>query len=349
MLKFVQQSGMLRNLCRADIHRLSLCALCMLSGSWFALTACGTSGNSDGTRASGGAGNSAGMPPGSGGALAGNAGTLSTTVGGTSGGSVANGGSSNGGSAGIANGAASGSSAAGSGGSSAGAPGAGCNASGLLFCDDFEKLAPGPVQNAGPWTTAYIGPDAPTITVDASTPAHSGTHSVRVHAPVTDFQSFLIYHDTAVLPRAQGDFYLRSYVRLGREMSAEHNAYMVFDRFAAPGAGAAVRLGEQSQMLSLTVGGDAHGSLSNSKFSQDGVLGPHFTANSWACLEGYFNSVQPEIDFWLDGVEISDFHHSDWPVDSYDTLHFGFEKYAGPELDIWFDDIAISATRIGCQ
>jgi len=262
---------------------------------------------------------------------------------------MTNGGSSNGGSAGLGNGAASGNTAAGTGGSSAGSPGAGCSASGLLFCDDFEKLAPGPVQNAGPWTTAYNGPDAPAITVDDSTPAHSGAHSVRVHAPLTAFQSFLIYHDPAVLPRAQGDFYLRSYVRLGRAMSAGHNAYMVFDRFAAPGAGAAVRLGEQNQMLSLTVGGDAHGSLSNAKFYQDNMLGPHFTANTWGCLEGYFNSAQPEIDFWLDGVEIADFHHTDWPADSYDTLRFGFEKYAGPELDIWFDDIALSASRIGCQ
>jgi len=340
---------MLRSFGRAHVRRLNLSALCVLSGSWFAVAACGTSGSSDGARTSGGAGNSAGATLGNGGTLAGNGGTLTTGVGGASGGSMAYGGSSSGGSAGLGNGAASGNTAAGSGGSTAGAPGAGCSASGLLFCDDFEKLAAGPVQNAGPWTTAYIGPDAPTITVDVTTPAHSGTHSVRVHAPVTDFQSFLIYHDTAVLPRPQGDFYLRSYVRLSRAMSAEHNAYMVFDRFATPGAGAAVRLGEQSQMLSLTVGGDAHGSLSNGKFSQDGVLGPHFTVNTWACLEGYFNSVQPEIDFWLDGVEIPDFHHTDWPADNYDTLRFGFEKYAGPELDIWFDDIALSGTRIGCQ
>jgi hypothetical protein len=323
-------------------------ALWVLSGSWCAVAACSSSSNGDGSRTSGAAGNTAGTTQGTGGASAGNAGTLSNGAAGTTGGSVATGGTANGGSAGLGNGATSGNTATGSGGSSAGAPGAGCSASGLLFCDDFEKLAPGPVQNAGPWTTAYIGPDAPTITVDTST-AHSGTHSVKVHAPVTDYQSFLIYHDPAVLPRAQGNFYLRSYVRIGREMSAGHNSYLVFDRTATPGSGAAVRLGEQSQMLSLTVGGDAHGSLSNAKFSQDSVLGPHFTANTWACLEGYFNSTQPEIDFWLDGAEISDFHHTDWPADNYDTLHFGFEKYAGPELDIWFDDIALSATRIGCQ
>src|SRR5450755_608997 len=301
----------------------SLSAAWMVGACWLAVAACGT-------------GHSADTPPrgGNGGTLAANGGTTSTGGASANGVGVSNGGNPNSANAGAAAGGSGGNAAAagsaGSTGSAGSAHGAGCSASGLLFCDDFEQLAAGPVQNAGPWTTAYIGPDAPTIVVDATTPAHSGTHSVMVHAPVTDFQSFLIYHDATVLPRAPGDFYLRTYVRLGRDMAADHNAYMVFDRFATPGGGAAVRLGEQAQMLSLTVGGDAHGSLSNSKFSQDSVLGAHFIANTWACLEGYFNSTQPEIDFWLDGVEIPDFHHTDWPADNYDTLRFGFEKYAGP-------------------
>ncbi len=219
----------------------------------------------------------------------------------------------------------------------------------LLFCEDFEKFSGTNIPTGGVWSTAYIGPDAPSIVVDSTTPAHSGTRSVVVHAPLSNFQSFLIYHDAAVLPRAQGDFYLRSYVRLGRDMAGGHNAYLILDRNTAPGAGSAVRLGEQNAMLSLTVGGDSHGSLSNGKFYQDQLLGARFISKTWACLEGYFNSTKPEIDFWLDGLEIGDFHHLDWPADAYDSVRFGFEKYAGPELDIWFDDIAIGATRIGCQ
>ena len=59
-------------------------------------------------------------------------------------------------------------------------------------------------------------------------------------------------------------------------------------------------------------------------------------------------STQPEIAFWLDGVEIPAFHREDYPTDDCDTVRFGFEKY-GPELEIWFDDIAISAAPIGCR
>ena len=44
-----------------------------------------------------------------------------------------------------------------------------------------------------------------------------------------------------------------------------------------------------------------------------------------------------------------DLHHTDWPLDNYDIVRFGFEKYAGPGLDLWYDDIAIGTERIGCQ
>ena len=57
---------------------------------------------------------------------------------------------------------------------------------------------------------------------------------------------------------------------------------------------------------------------------------------------------RPEIDFWVDGTEVPDLHHTDWPLDNYDSVRFGFEKYAGPGLDVWYDDIAIGTERIGC-
>jgi hypothetical protein len=124
---------------------------------------------------------------------------------------------------------------------------------------------------------------------------------------------------------------------------------LIADRAAMPGAGNAVRFGEMNAMLSLTVGGDSHGALSNDAYYQDHLLGARFVANTWGCLEGFFKSSPPEIGFWLDEIEVEDFHRSDWPADAYDALRFGFEKYAGPAIEIWFDDIAIGSRRIGCK
>jgi hypothetical protein len=220
---------------------------------------------------------------------------------------------------------------------------------GLLFCEDFEDQAVGIAPSGPMWSTSFIGSEAPEIAVDDATPAHSGARSVRVRAPSANFQSFLIYHDAAILPRESAEFYLRVELRIGREMSGGHNAYLIADRAAMPGAGNAVRFGEMNRMLSLSVGGDSHGALSNDDFYDDQVLGPRFVANEWSCLEGFFKTDPAEINFWLDGKEVADFHHTDWPADNYDALRFGFEKYAGPELEIWFDDIAIGAERIGCN
>ncbi|HWA73201.1 MAG TPA: hypothetical protein VG937_12720 [Polyangiaceae bacterium] len=288
----------------------------------------GSGGGSTGGNPTGGSATSGG---GSGGAQTGGAaGTSGGTPGSTSGGNSTTGGTS--------------------GSTSGGGAASGCETrSDLLFCEDFEKGSANAAPSGAMWTTSYIGPDVPRIVIDGATPAHSGKQSASVNAPLSNFQSFLIYHDAAVLPRASGEFYLRVWVRLGRAMADHHNAYLVLDRAASAGSGAAVRLGEQANMLSLTVGGDAHGSLSNQNFSNDQALGAHFVSETWGCLEGYFNSKTPEIDFWLDNREIADFHHKDWPADAYDAVRLGFEKYAGPELSIWFDDFAISSARIGCQ
>jgi hypothetical protein len=64
-----------------------------------------------------------------------------------------------------------------------------------------------------------------------------------------------------------------------------------------------------------------------------------------------FDKPRVESDVWVDGKEVPDLHHTDWPQDSYDALRFGFEKYDGtePPSEIWYDDIAVGTERIGCN
>ena len=222
-----------------------------------------------------------------------------------------------------------------------------CPASiGLLFCDDFEAAttsAPPP-----PWSTSIIG--SGTVTVDSTTPARSGTKSIHVSDGDSDYDTLLVLHDAAVLPAPMARFYLRAFIRLGSAMSAGHNGFVLADLFASQGQGNDLRLGEDDQMLMYTVMGDAHGALSNADYYNDGMLpGIQFTPGAWTCLEVLLDSKAPEIDFWLGGTEVPDLHHKDFPLDDYDSLRFGFEKYAGPAMDVWFDDIAIGTQPIGCQ
>ena len=96
---------------------------------------------------------------------------------------------------------------------------------GLRFCDDFESKAVGTSPSAAPWAVQLNGSGA--ITIDGTTPAHSGSKSVRVHAGDNDYQTLFTYRDSAVLPAPNGRFFVRAYMRLGRAMAGGHNTFIV--------------------------------------------------------------------------------------------------------------------------
>lgn len=227
----------------------------------------------------------------------------------------------------------------------AGVLGSPCRArGGLLACDDFETATVGAVP-AAPWSAVVNGEGS--VAVDDGVPAHSGSKAVHVHG--TGYQTFLVYHDAARLPLASGRFYVRAFVRLGQAMTGGHNTFILADTFAAPNAGNALRLGEQNNMLMMTVGGDAHGYLSNQNYYNDHLPGVVFKAQQYSCLELLLDAPDTEIKVWVDGVDVPDLHVTNLAHENYDALRFGFEKYAGPESDIWYDDIAIGSERIGCD
>lgn len=292
-------------------------------------------------------------PPGKGGAGAGgqtSAGALGKATGAAPfGGEMTGGsGSAQAGLGGLAGDATGGVAAAGSGTAGGGAPGSPASfcdtRAGLVFCEDFEAMQPGAVAATGPWSTALNGEG--TVAVD-ETHSHSGKRALRVFGG--GFSSFLVYRDASVLPAPTGRFYLRVFMRLSEAMTAGHNTFIIGDMAASPGAGNAFRLGEMYQMLMYTVTGDSHGALANESFHNDQMPGAALQAATWGCLEVLIDSATPELRVWLDGSEIPDLHHSDFPVDPYDALRFGFEKYAGPESEIFYDDLAIGSQAIGCD
>jgi hypothetical protein len=132
-------------------------------------------------------------------------------------------------------------------------------------------------------------------------------------------------------------------------MTPGHNTFVIADTFAAPGAGNTTRVGEMNSMLMMTVGGDAHGYLSNQNYYNDMLPGVQFAAQAYTCLEMLFDAPNTTIDVWVNGTEVPDLHVTNLAHENYDTLRFGFEQYAGPVSDFWFDDIAIGSQQIGCN
>ncbi|HVY24998.1 MAG TPA: hypothetical protein VHB79_00550 [Polyangiaceae bacterium] len=216
--------------------------------------------------------------------------------------------------------------------------------SGLAFCETFEGASVGPATAQPPWAPMVNGDG--TVEIDGSV-AHSGGHSLKVHG--SGFSSFLVLSLAGLPMPAPTPLHVRAYVRLNEAMTAGHNTLLIADTQAAPGTGNAFRLGEMNEMLMYTVSGDAHGALANESYYTDHLPGAALQAQQWGCLEILLDHTKPEISVRLDDTEIADLHHSDYALDEYDALRFGFEKYAGPPSDLWFDDIAIGSAPIGCR
>ncbi|HKO92138.1 MAG TPA: hypothetical protein VJU61_13335 [Polyangiaceae bacterium] len=87
---------------------------------------------------------------------------------------------------------------------------------------------------------------------------------------------------------------------------------------------------------------------------------------AWACVEWHFSASNNEVQYWLDGRELSDLHVIDrgqscvydqpplngqWLAPpAFQTLYLGWEQYQEQTntLNVWFDDIVVSTERVGC-
>ncbi|MEO5768693.1 MAG: hypothetical protein ABIS92_10115 [Polyangia bacterium] len=220
----------------------------------------------------------------------------------------------------------------------------GCGDSSLLFCDDFESMQSGAVPGAPRWTTAFNG--MATITIDGTTPAHSGSRSVHVKTSGS-YQAFLVLSNAVTFPAR---LYFRTFIRLGAPMTSGHNTYFKSGAAATSSSEHETRIGVMNAMLMINQPASDRGALSNQKYYTDGNKpGVVFAPQSWVCVEVLADPPHSEIDVWVDGKEVPDLHLTDWQQDPVQALRFGFEKYAGPDADIWYDDIAVSAQPIGCN
>lgn len=288
--------------------------------------------------------------------------TTSTTVGATTastatptsvGTSSVGGGSNSGSNLGTGDGSVSAGGTASSQTSSSGGDGAGgtstatgvCSQSGVLLCDDFEGAVasePPPL----PWTLAMNGVSG-TALVDATAPARSGTNSVRVDS-AGNYQTFFAIQGAPVFPAPESALYARAYLRLNEPMTEGHNTYFKAGAASAISSDDETRLGVMASMLMINQPDGDRGFLSNQNYWTDGLPGVVIEAQTWTCVEGFFDPPNSTVRFWVDEVEVPDLNVTDWQQDALGSFHFGFEKYAGPDTTIWYDDIVISIEPIGC-
>jgi len=214
------------------------------------------------------------------------------------------------------------------------------------LCDDFEN-ATADAMPAAPWSVAVNGTTG-TVLVDGSTPAHSGTKSVRVSS-LGNYQTFLALKGAPVFPAPKPALYVRTFIRLDAPMTAGHNTYFKAGAAGAISSNNETRVGVMVEMLMINQPDGDRGFLSNNNYWSDQKPGVVFPAKTWVCVEAFFDPPNSTVDVWVNGTAVPDLKRSDWKQDPVGTLQFGFEKYAGPDAVIWYDDIVISSERIGCD
>jgi hypothetical protein len=236
---------------------------------------------------------------------------------------------------------------------------------GSLFCDSFEDDTVG--QPPGqPWRESVNGGS---VNVNA-TRAFSGTQAVLANAPL-------------------GAAYRRAYFALDQGSSANifpAAAQQMFGRAmlwleAAPGTdshwtfiqGEGVRNDENGEYNALyRYGGQLQQGaqlMANYETTSIGTDCYQHSASTmpvgaWTCVEWRFVVASNEMQFWLNGAELTDIHvtgsgegcggdalDGQWLAPpAFQSLYLGWEHYQLPTRDInlWVDDVVVSTTRVLC-
>ena len=312
--------------------------------------------NSAGSGGSSGSGSGAnGEAPGSGATLAGGSGAASASAAGSSG--------------------APGSAAGGNGGASSGdyAP-AGplselCPA-GTAFCEDFEDDA---LERApqSPWSDATNGA---TARVDA-THAFGGGQALHVNVPSgpPPHRGYVALQQGS-FSAANREMYGRVMVWLASAPSPASGDGVPWTLFQGEG-----RAATNNYNAIYRFGGERQGGAglrANFETTQDGNppvrsdCAQHSASKvptqRWTCLEWHFSQAANEVQYWMDGSELSDIHvidrgptcrynepplNGEWLAPpAFQTLYMGWEQYttSSNAVDVWLDAVVVSTSRVGC-
>ncbi len=223
----------------------------------------------------------------------------------------------------------------------------------LLFCEDFEALAPGEANSAR-WTTEA---SAGSLTIDA---VHArGTQALHVHTTGNGRARLLV---PAFAPPGNS-FFGRMHVWVTAFPTAPDYAHFTLVEAAGATPGVIRPIGGQ-YIPAPTAGRSLWGTGADGGATGDWtnwqVTAPA-EAGRWVCLEWQLQAAGNEIHVWIDGVAHPELDASttvhggsgaDFVFPSFTSLWFGWWLYQGgttpAEFDLWLDDLAVATSRLGC-
>jgi hypothetical protein len=241
---------------------------------------------------------------------------------------------------------------------------------GTAFCEDFEDDALDRVPQS-PWSDATNGA---TARVDA-THAFGGSHALHVNVPSgpPPHRGYVALQQSS-FSAANREMYGRVMVWLDAAPSPASGDGVHWTLFQGEG-----RAATNNYNAIYRFGGELQGGaglLANYETTQDGNppvrsdcaqhSASKIPTQRWACFEWHFSQASNEVQYWMDGSELSDIHvidrgptcrynepplNGEWLAPpAFQTLYMGWEQYAASTnaVDVWLDGVVVSTSRVGC-
>lgn len=241
---------------------------------------------------------------------------------------------------------------------------------GTAFCEDFEDDAQGRAPQS-PWSDATNGA---TARVDA-THAFAGSQALHVNVPSgpPPHRGYVALQQGS-FSAANREMYGRVMVWLDAAPSPASGDGLPWTLFQGEG-----RAATNNYNAIYRFGGERQGGAglrANYETTQDGNppvrsdcaqhSASKIPTQRWTCFEWHFSQASNEVQYWMDGSELSDIHvidrgpscrydepplNGEWLAPpAFQTLYMGWEQYAaaGNAVDVWLDGVVVSTNRVGC-
>jgi hypothetical protein len=242
------------------------------------------------------------------------------------------------------------------------APDGGIGGANAAIHDDFETQEQVDASGSlGTWQLTDVNGNAATqytpvttVTLDATDPAHSGTHSVKITGG-----GFL-----STKPPAPA-FYGRMWVLLASNPSpgrgsGPHWGWIHGEGPSLEGGTTAVqvRMGGQFGILEDNYSPNDDIVLSDPNVFNDSDGGTPPPIGVWTCVEFYYG--KDSLRTWINGTEIVTMDvtpstawghgatHAPWSP-AYDAIRMGYAGYNGNAINLQIDDVALDPNQIGCN
>lgn len=186
--------------------------------------------------------------------------------------------------------------------------------------------------------------------------AHAGQHSLK-------FLKATAYSQRELSVPAAATFwfraYLRSDVQIGGPAGKDHNLFFEavdFDESSSSQSGKGIEIVEEDCELGINIDDTRFGS--NGTMNQPGCpsaepKGAILTANTWHCIEGFFDGAKGDFQVYVDPKASTDAPVIDrkgvaTAKRAFKRLRFGYREYHSNDRNTWYDDVATGPARIGC-